>query len=171
MVCGICLGWMQIHSEDSRWRKCPCCGNTIRIKGALVNLSLVRDEFIADGIFGRLMDARNKVIAHTLEHAYLQDDGSYSPKTPAGTYTCQRGDHLLHGMTNPFSTFEIMNVPGHSGILFHVGNWNADSDGCVLLGDAIVPSSKGQMVTQSKVIFAEFMQLQNGLNSFEVVIS
>lgn len=48
---------------------------------------------------------------------------------PAGTYTCRLLDHPKHG-----ECWEVCNVPGRSGILFHVGNDADDSDGCMLVG-------------------------------------
>lgn len=136
-----------------------------------MNLRVNRTQTRADGIFGELFDENNKVIAYTLEHAYLQPDGTYASKTPNGTYTCVKGQHQLHSMTHPFTTYEITGVTGHSNILFHMGNWNNDSDGCFLLGEAIVPSSKGQMVTNSKNVFSEFMTLQNDVDSFQLVVT
>lgn len=137
-----------------------------------MNVTLNRTQYRADGIFGELRsDTNHKVLSFILEHAYLQDDGSYQPKVPPGVYTCKRGDHKLHNMVNAFTTFEVLNVPNHSGILFHIGNYCADSDGCLLMGEAIVPSSKGQMITQSKANFADFMKLQDGLDSFQLTVT
>lgn len=57
----------------------------------------------------------------TLEHPTL--------KIPAGVYTCK-----------PYSSdkfkdvFEVTNVPGRTAILFHVGNFSEDTEGCILLG-------------------------------------
>lgn len=130
-----------------------------------MDLLLTRIESRHDGIFSELKDPKFKVIAHTLEHSY-----DSVPKLPDGTYTCIRGEHRLHNMTQTFTTFEVTGVEGHTGILFHWGNWNADSEGCILLGEGIAPSSKGQMITNSKVAFADFMKLQSGLNSFILTV-
>lgn len=126
-----------------------------------MNLRLVRHVYSDMGIFGELYDEANNKIAVTLEHAYNK-----TPKTPPGTYTCVRGAHRLHNMVDPFDTFEIEGVVGHDNILFHWGNFNKDSDGCVLLGEARV----GDMITLSKLTFAKFMKLQEGLNRFELRI-
>jgi hypothetical protein len=131
-----------------------------------MDLKLTRKQFISDGVFSELSDADGNLIAHTLEHAYLQDDGSYLPKIPNGTYTCVRGMHQLDGMTQPFSTFEITGVQGHTNLLFHVGNYNSDSEGCVLLGLAVSWSGSHQIIINSKVTFTKFMQLQSGLDKF-----
>jgi hypothetical protein len=136
-----------------------------------MNLKLVRTAFREDGIFGELRDDSDNVIAVTGEHAYVQSDGSFAPKTPAGTYTCQRGQHQLHSMTSPFITFQIMDVPNCTNILIHMGNWpQIDSDGCTLVGEKLVPSAKGQMVTNSLATFHKFLELQEGLDQFELVV-
>ncbi len=48
---------------------------------------------------------------------------------PAGVYTCRLLDHPKHG-----ECWEVCDVPGRTGILFHVGNDADDSDGCLLVG-------------------------------------
>lgn len=129
-----------------------------------MTLRLRRIEFREDGIFSELYDPNGKILAHTLEHSY-----DLKPKLYDGTFTCVRGMHKLHNNV-PFQTFMIAGVTGHTGILFHVGNWNADSDGCVLLGAGIAQSSKGQMVTGSITTFTEFMTLLQGLDQFELIV-
>ncbi len=106
----------------------------------------------------------------TLEHSFISESGNnvYGPKIPPGQYLCVRGTHQLeHG--GPFSTFEITGVPGHSGLLFHVGNFNKDSDGCVLLGESV--DLVDAMITNSVATFAEFMANVKDLNSFTISIS
>lgn len=169
MICKLCFSWMIQHNSLLEWKKCLSCG--FSKKGNKMDLKINRTQYRSDGIFGEMSDSNGKVIAYTLEHAYLQDNGSYAPKVPVGIYTCKRGEHRLHGMVNDFTTFEITNVPNHTNILFHWGNWNNDSDGCCLLGAAIVPSSKGQMITNSKVIFQEFMTKQINIVQFQITIS
>lgn len=135
-----------------------------------MNLTLTRREFRADGIFGVLTGAAGVVVAHTLEHAYPTPDGSWTPKLYAGTFTCQRGPHRLHGMTEDFITFEIMGVVDHEGILFHWGNFNRNSEGCVLLGEAEVDAGGQHMVTASRATFERFMALQVGCETFELTV-
>jgi len=111
-----------------------------------------------------------EAIAVTLEHAY-NGEPKYAPKLLPGTYTCIRGMHRLHGMTIDFETFEVTGVLGHSGILFHVGNYNEDSDGCILLGHTITHDANGRlMITDSKLTFQRFMALLVGLQSFELSV-
>ena len=129
----------------------------------MADLELRRVDKRPDGIMSELY-CRGKVIANTMEHSY---DGQ--PKLSDGVYTCVRGTHRLHNGI-PFVTFEVTGVPGHSGILFHVGNWNKDSDGCILVGDAVVDSSQGRMITNSKVMFADLMALQAGVDSFTLTV-
>jgi hypothetical protein len=137
-----------------------------------MDLKLNRTKCDNNGCFGELIDDTGKLIAYTAEHAYANPDGSYSTKTPPGTYTCQRGQHQLESMTQPFTTFQIMNVPDHTNILIHAGNWpQIDSDGCCIIGEAITESFQGPMVTNSRVVFAEFMTLQDGINTFQLIIS
>ncbi len=136
-----------------------------------MDLVLKRNEYRADGIFGELVDLSGRNIAMTLEHGYTDGLGGFYPKVPPGQYTCIRGLHQLAGMSQPFETFEITNVPSHSNILFHVGNFNGDSAGCVLLGGAKAIASTGQkMLTNSRRIFEAFMLLQSGVDSFNLTV-
>lgn len=115
------------------------------------------------GIFG-IIDTETRF--YTLEHAFPVPDNGYLPTIPNGTYTCVRGKHRLEHMTEDFETFEITGVQGHSKLLFHWGNWNKDSDGCILLGDSLADD----MILHSKVAFAHFMALQEGLDSFVLTV-
>lgn len=135
-----------------------------------MDLVLKRTSYRSDGIFGELSTSDGKLIAHTLEHAYSDGTGGWAPKIPDGQWTCQRGPHRLHGMTNDFITFEIMNVPGHDNLLFHWGNYNKDSEGCVLLGELETSTGGVHMVTNSRSTFAKFMAWQAGLNSFSLSV-
>ena len=128
-------------------------------------MKLVRTACRPDGILGTLYNQEGEQLAVTLEHSY-----NGVPKLKAGTYTCQRSPHRLHGMTQDFETFEIMGVPGHTGILFHWGNYNEDSEGCVLLGRVSCDSPKGCMVTSSRVTFARWMLDLEGVQSFTLVV-
>lgn len=127
-----------------------------------MDLTLKRNQWLSTGIFGTLFDLNSNQIAVTLEHAYLQPNGLFEPKIPVGAYTCRRGMHQLFGMEYPFETFEITNVPGHLNILFHPGNYNQDSSGCVLLGQ----QATNNMITNSRNTFERFMDREEGEDVF-----
>lgn len=131
-----------------------------------MNCSLTRKEFRPDGIFSELHSEMGEELAITLEHAYPLL-AAFVPKLPNGTYTCRRGMHRLHGMAEDFETFEITGVPGHTGMLFHCGNKNSDSDGCVLLG----MDREGPMILKSRIAFAKFMELQKGVEEFQLIVT
>jgi hypothetical protein len=118
-----------------------------------------------DGILSELRDEAGNLIAMTIEHSY-----NNQPKLYNGTFTCERGMHQLHSMNSPFETFEIMGVKGHDNILFHRGNWQSDSEGCVLLGETSEDSAKGLMVTSSAKTFTKFMNLLEGLQTFTLIV-
>lgn len=100
---------------------------------------------------------------------------------PAGVYTCLPS--VFHKL-NDLPTFEITKVPGgRSRILFHPGNTEEDSKGCILIGQdfgALVvadedapgtPKRAKWAITNSKAGFAEFMRLLAGVKSFELTIA
>ncbi len=120
-------------------------------------LKLTYNEYAEDGIFGTLRFYEDdKDFCVFLTHAYKQPDGSYKPIVEPGQYVCVLGVHQLENAI-PFDTYEVEGVKGHSGILFHPGNWNFDSKGCFLLGKDIEPSNVGRMVTNSRIMFRMFM--------------
>jgi hypothetical protein len=132
-----------------------------------MDFTLKRSKPEADGVFGVLLDSSGKQIAVTLEHAFLMLDGVYEPKVAAGVYTCER--HAPNRL--PYTTFELQNVPDFldkpvTGILIHIGNYNADSDGCLMLGS----ERNGDMIMDSKVTFNNFMALTSSIDSFTLTV-
>lgn len=134
-----------------------------------MNLRLKRTDFRKDGVFGQLFrEDTGQQIAVTLEHAYRNDDDSYISKLPNGVYECVRGSHRLHNMRQPFITFEVEDVRGHDNILFHVGNFNDDSEGCVLVGHGY--GGDPRMIYESRRTFSTFMNLQYGIDKFTLLV-
>jgi hypothetical protein len=86
-------------------------------------------------------------------------DGTYCPKIPNGTFKCTIGTHKLKDGC-PRQLYELMGVPKHTGVLFHIGNTNDDSEGCILLGTYLGTEE----VCASKLAFDHFMALQAGLD-------
>lgn len=137
-----------------------------------MNLTLKNTDYLESGVFGELLLEDGTHLCYTLQHAYDSGngDGSYEPKVPCGTFTCTRGQHQLAHMSHPFETFEVMDVPGHTGILFHVGNFNSDSEGCILLGIYKALNYKPPAVLQSDFAFRSLMDLQKNNDSFALTV-
>ena len=132
-----------------------------------MDLVLTRKANTEKGIFGTLTgkSESGELILQTLEHAYSDYSGNWGAKLTRGVYTCQRGTHALKDGV-PFETFEVMNVPGHTGILIHKGNYNNDSEGCILVG----MSSGENMVSNSAVAFHDFLAAQEGCDTFQLTV-
>lgn len=142
-----------------------------------MKLILTRLDLKKDGIFSTLVDENKTISFNTLEHSYLTWAQRYSPKIASGTYTCKRGMHRLEHMTSDFETFEILGIPDFMGkdvtkVLFHWGNYNEDSEGCVLLGrrKLFPPDSPKSMITDSRDSFKAFMDMLVGVNEFTLEV-
>lgn len=127
---------------------------------------LTHTRFCADGIFGKLEKEDGTFVCYTLEHSY-----DNKPKLADGTYTCKRGPHRLHGMTEDFITFEILGIPDFNGVpvrgvLFHWGNYNKDSEGCVLMGSSETPT----MIGNSRAEWAAWMASLEGVDTFQLEV-
>jgi hypothetical protein len=131
-----------------------------------MNFTLTRLAFIAEGIFGSLVSEDGSLEFATLEHAYKDENGNWKPKLYDGSFTCVRGPHRLEGMAHDFITFEITGIEGHSNVLLHPGNKNADSAGCVLVGEKRV----GNLIPNSRAAFSAFMAAQDGVDEFTLTV-
>lgn len=145
-----------------------------------MNFTLIRRDFRPDGIFGELQDDNGIFYCMILEHAYAasaviypsKESNAYSvsthlPKIPPGEYKCTRfkSPHL------GYEVFILNDVPGHNHCLIHIGNYNEDSDGCVLLGSQIGNRlGNGKMITSSEQTFKRFMETQKYVDSFMLTV-
>ena len=127
-----------------------------------MNFTLIRSSKGVFGIFGQMKGEGTPLVFSTLEHAFKQSDGSYSPVVPEGTYACVRRSSPKFG----FDVFMLKEVPGHNFVEIHVGNFNKDSDGCILLG----LKSTNISISDSRDAFSKFMALQSGVNEFTLTV-
>lgn len=138
-----------------------------------------------NGIFSVLDSKDDQFSAFTLEHAYpcheVRNDetadlgiswNGYAPKIPNGKYLCVRGLHRLESMIHQFETFEVTGIKDHKNILFHVGNYQRDTSGCILVGQAIAQTEGGgEMITNSRKVFDEFMLIQKSAETFYLTVT
>ncbi len=138
-----------------------------------MDFKLKRFLFEADGIFSKMYDKDDNLLATCLDHAYDSGlgNGTFIPKIPDGVYKCVRGLHRLEHMNEDFETFEITGVTDHTNILFHWGNYNRDSSGCILLGSGMSRINGSNMLIHSRDAFNKFMQMQKEINEFTLTIT
>ena len=84
---------------------------------------------------------------------------------PKGSYFCKKT------YSKKFKNcISVMNVPGRSAILMHVGNFKKDTLGCILLGNQIninIHSSE-PWISGSRITMNEFLMLVD--KNFELII-
>ena len=134
---------------------------------------------IADTPFGvfswlDLWDDRDSHVGRwcTAEDDWLRNAPGVSC-IPPGTYRCRRGVFPRTG-----ETFEIQGVQDRSTILFHAGNTEESSSGCVLLGerfgalevpdedDPQHPRIQKWAVLDSQRAFHRFLAVLHGTDAF-----
>jgi hypothetical protein len=93
----------------------------IRILRVSTNDHSLTGELFVDGRF----------LCHTLELPYL-GNASFISSIPSNTYTA----FLRYDNADQWR-IQLQDVPGRTGIQIHVGNYPAEIQGCVLVGDVV----------------------------------
>jgi hypothetical protein len=124
---------------------------------------LLRIDKAVDGVFG-VLTLNNKVICVTLERPW-QDNKPNLSCIPPDVYQCKRVDSPKYK-----DTFEVLNVPGRTHILFHSGNRIKDSKGCILLGSEYGELQDERAVLESSKSFIRFMTMLEGIEFFPLQI-
>lgn len=127
------------------------------------HLTLIRIAYTKDGTFGTLLD-EGIPFALTIEREW-EDNKEDISCIPTGEYLCRRVQSPKFG-----DTFEITDVENRTHILFHWGNTEDDTEGCVCVGEQFESYKGKAAVLSSKKGFKEFKQRTSGLNSFMLII-
>lgn len=137
-----------------------------------IKFTLQRTSWTPDGIFGRFI-LNGDTFCHTLERAW-EHNGKFVPLLVSGTYTLTRGIHKLETgpkfVTYAFPKFDSWDGKPHTGVLVHVGNWQKDSTGCVLVGERAGDLGGKPAVLQSKLAFGRFMDACGDNKTIEVEV-
>lgn len=135
--------------------------------------TLIRKQYREDGIFGELTSADGVHFLVTLERAYKITDEHY-PKSVEFYPKIQEGIHSIAMYASPKhgGIVPMLNSKDDQGHFFeiHVGNYNDDSDGCILVGLAEGfrdRAGKLKMLTSSKDAFNRIIAV--GIDELEVI--
>ena len=104
------------------------------------------------GVFGTwVLDGQP--ICVTLEPYHRSNTQNISC-VPSGQYIMKRVDSPKYG-----NVWEVTNVQGRGNVLCHWGNWDENTQGCVLLGEKYSVLDGRWAISESKNAFNEFMEL------------
>ncbi len=120
---------------------------------------IVRVEKSEDGIIG-VLTIDGKADCFTMQ----PDERDVHFSIPVGNYACRRFSGRKWQ-----DTFEII-VPKHSALLFHSGNTEENTEGCILLGEEVGELIGKRAVLASGKAFKEFMKKMGADQAFNLVI-
>ncbi len=116
-----------------------------------MNKYILKRGIIANtAILGTLFDG-DKVITRSLENPHrnsLKDSA-----IPAGKYRCTKDD------TGIFRYWRLINVANRTNIEIHNGNFEADTEGCILFGKEWAIMKNQLSVTDSKATMSRLKKL------------
>lgn len=123
------------------------------------------------GTFGVMSDLDKNIPIHTTLERVWKNNESFVSCIPEGEYLCKRYSSKAYP-----DTFEITGVRGRTVCLFHQGNIDDHSEGCVLLGESFDPVwnkkagkwDYGQL--QSSAAFLQFMNSLKGVDQWKLMI-
>ena len=105
--------------------------STQPIQSNLINLLLIRDTFSENSTLGELF-LNGERMCDTLELPYKDNQRNISC-IPAGKYKV-RLRLARESATRDYLHLLVKDVPNRDYILFHIGNKNSDTKGCILVG-------------------------------------
>jgi hypothetical protein len=111
------------------------------------------------------------LVLATLELPWRDNQRNVSA-IPPGQYSMQAttGRVLPSGDVIPW-TYEVLNVPGRSGILFHHGNYPKNSSGCILIGFSFAGPTDYDTIRNSRAALEQFGKLAQAYKKAELCIT
>lgn len=122
----------------------------------MIHVPLIRLAYLPTVTLGRLT-LPDGVRLYTVERPWIENRPSISC-IPEGEYECAPRRFFRGG----YEAAEVLNVPGRSHILFHVGNWARDVEGCIAVVSELGCVNGEIGGSRSKPAFAEFMRQVGG---------
>ena len=128
-----------------------------------MELKLKRVAENEDATFGVLING-NTPFAVTLEPSW-EDNKRGVSCIPSGPYGCKRIKSPRFG-----DTFEILDVEGRTHILFHKGNSERNTQGCVLIAEEFGILNGKAAVLASGRGYREFINILKDVDEFDLII-
>jgi len=118
----------------------------------MVQARLVRVETDKEnGTFGVLL-LNGELFCNTLE-PYSRDNAQNISCIPSGQYICKRYSSGRYP-----ETFQVTGVQGRTLILFHAGNIDEHTEGCILLGERVGKLRGDRAILNSGKTFGNFIK-------------
>lgn len=124
------------------------------------------------GTFGSLL-YENVPFTLTLEREWLDNQTGISC-IPADTYLCTRcnksPDYNFQDSPRFGDTFQVRDVKNRSKILFHKGNIDDDSHGCILIGEQYGDVKGAHGILSSREGYNELMGIMKNDDEFRLIV-
>lgn len=114
------------------------------------------------GTFGSMV-IDGQPICNTLE-PYHRDNAKNVSCIPEGQYICKPYSSERYP-----NTYETTNIQNRTKVLFHSGNWDDDTAGCILLGESFATISGDWIVQESRDSMREFLSMVSGTFQLTIV--
>src|SRR5690606_28834245 len=126
-------------------------------------ITLKRDSHLPEATLGTLKISWSpETTIQTLENP--ERETSVDSRIPAGTYQCAPYSGIKYK-----DVYIVKDVPGRTAILFHWGNTEKDTEGCILLGNKKGTLAGQPAVLESKKCFERLRTLL-GKEPFTIVV-
>ena len=136
-------------------------------------LLLQRARIVGAGAFGMLSwagsDAGGPPFCLTLERTYGDGPrGTQVVKIAPGVYGLER----TWFNRGAYNTWQVIggDITAERRVLIHKGNWETDSDGCVLVGSGLLVTPGRFGLSQSSEAFSRLMSETAGIDRLELVV-
>lgn len=127
-------------------------------------IELKRVTQSSEGTFGVLITG-GRCIAVTIELPW-KGNQKFVSSIPFGQYVCKRVESPKYG-----NTFQVMDVRGRTGILFHIANTVDDLEGCIGVGTSFGILHDKCAVLMSKDGFETFLYEMKDVAEFDLWIT
>lgn len=132
-----------------------------------MELKVIRELFTGKSTIGSL-EVNGNFECFTLEDVPRKVKVKSETAIPEGRYQVIIDKSVRFGVMMPL----LVNVPGFAGVRIHPGNTNADTDGCILLGQTKAKDFIGNSKKAYKAFFAKLdAALKNGEKAFLTIVT